>query len=207
MNSRIAHLFHEKLFCFLRLLAILLTAVYAGSAQADGELIRIGTLSSVKIGSLAGINFISGISADGNVIAGTNGIAEGVAHAFRWTANSGMQDLGTLDGKSSSASSVSADGSVVVGWSGHDINMGTAFRWTAGDGMQPVAGWLKAVGAKMPADYLAWTVFPAFRVSADGNVIVGTGRDAANDMFAWRVRTFQRATTAASPSQSSIRRP
>jgi probable HAF family extracellular repeat protein len=56
-------------------------------------------------------------------------------HAFLWSAETGMQDLGTLGGSSSFATAVNDDGAV-VGFS--DTSEGTthAFLWTAEEGMQ-----------------------------------------------------------------------
>ena len=56
-------------------------------------------------------------------------------HAFLWSAETGMQDLGTLGGSSSFATAVNDDGAV-VGFSDTTEGSTHAFLWTAGEGMQ-----------------------------------------------------------------------
>jgi probable HAF family extracellular repeat protein len=57
------------------------------------------------------------VSRDGQVIVGIANDGCALAHAFRWTASTGMIDLGSsVQGKSSLASGVSGDGHVVVGY-------------------------------------------------------------------------------------------
>jgi len=77
-----------------------------------------------------------GASTDGSVIVGSD---------FRWTAETGMVDMGY------SCYDVSADGSAIVGWPG---------RWTAR------TGWVSLVTAP------GWTVEPQ-AISADGSTVVG----------------------------------
>ncbi len=105
-----------------------------------------------------------GVSADGNVVAGTSGSANG-PRAFRWTTTGGLQDLGVLTNISNSAASygnaISADGQWVVGTS---IDTGApavvqAFRWSNGVGMQSVPGSITSYG---------------HGASADGAVVVGS---------------------------------
>jgi probable HAF family extracellular repeat protein len=121
----------------------------------------LGTLSG-------GSSSATGVSANGSVVvcwdysgfAGLGGLVLGEYRAFRWTAAAGMQDLGTLGGRSSVANAVSADGSVVVGWAENAEGQHRAFRWTAARGMQDLGtlggDWSEATG-----------------VSADGSVVVG----------------------------------
>jgi probable HAF family extracellular repeat protein len=119
------------------------------------------------LGTLGGDwSVASGVSADGSVVVGWAYDASRQQRAFRWTAEGGMQDLGTLPGyESSVASGVSADGSVVVGWARNASYQQRAFRWTAAVGMQDLGtlggDWIEVYG-----------------VSADGSVVVGS---AAND--------------------------
>ena len=72
-------------------------------------------------------------SADGSVVVGTMPVPNCCFHAFRWTAATGMRDLGSLGGNSYSyGNAVSADGSVVVGSATPPSGGVTrAFRWTA----------------------------------------------------------------------------
>jgi probable HAF family extracellular repeat protein len=93
------------------------------------------------------------VSADGTWVVGTKN-----GKAFRWSASTGVQELG--DG---TANGVSDDGSVVVG--GSDFGSGReAYRWTAGGGMAPL-GDLPGGGFSSEA----------FAVSGDGSIVVGDG--------------------------------
>jgi probable HAF family extracellular repeat protein len=90
----------------------------------------------------------------------------GNEHAFRWTEETGMVDLGTLPGRIESfAYGVSGDGSVIVG---HCQRGGPyrAFRWTQAGGMQSVNDWLG-----VPISTVAFK--SAYGVSANGNAVVG----------------------------------
>jgi len=101
-----------------------------------------------------------GVSADGSVVVGTARNSEGFPRAFRWTASTAMQDLGTLGGVSSRGMAVSADGHTIVGLSSNDRNQLVAFRWRDGR-MEPLR----------PLGNVVWC--EAYGVSADGSVIAG----------------------------------
>jgi probable HAF family extracellular repeat protein len=128
-----------------------------------------------------GIGFLSGqtatlpqaLSADGAVVVGQSG-----SHAFRWTAGTGMIDLGMLPGDvSAGAYAVNADGTVVSGASCNSTPSCNAFRWTAATGMVSLgrlAGDNTAVG---------------FGISADGSVVAGTSSGAAFHAFRWTAAT------------------
>jgi probable HAF family extracellular repeat protein len=110
----------------------------------------------------------AGISADGQVIVGEMQIG-GPYFAFRWTASTGMVNLGDLGGGLSRADATNRDGSVVVG---HSLTSGStgsahAFRWTAKTGMQDLQTLLKPPHG--------WILQTAIGVSADGTVITGNG--------------------------------
>jgi uncharacterized membrane protein len=123
-----------------------------------------------------------GISADGNVIVGTDG-----SQAFRWTAQSGIVRIGDLPGGRviGIAYDLSADGSVIVG-SGEtafDGNIATnqAFYWTANTGMLNLRDFLVTHGA---TGLDGWTLTEARGVSWDGQTIVGTGiHDGVTEAF------------------------
>ena len=118
----------------------------------------------------------SGISADGQVIVGEAQDQGGAYRAFRWTAASGMEDLGTLGGGDlvSRASATNRDGSVVVGTSliTGSSNSNHAFIWTATCGMQDLDTVLKNQGARIPN---GWILQFAADISEDGTVITGWG--------------------------------
>lgn len=117
-----------------------------------------------------GINLTSAfdVSGDGSKVVGLAWLepdCAGTAHAFQWTEQTGMVDLGAIvDGRASRANAISADGNVIVGWSDSEFGsrLGAHFRdggpwqWITPDGDTIQAG--EALGA-----------------SSDGSVIVGGG--------------------------------
>lgn len=115
----------------------------------------------------------SGISADGSTIVGEAQDSQGHYRAFRWTASTGMVDLGTLGGGNllSNATATSHDGSVVVGYSLTTTSSASdhAFVWTAKCGMQDLNMVLKS---KIPS---GWILQSANDISEDGTVITGWG--------------------------------
>jgi probable HAF family extracellular repeat protein len=113
----------------------------------------------------------SGISADGSTIVGEAQDSQGHYRAFRWTASTGMVDLGTLGGGNllSNATAVSGNGSVVVGYSLTTTSSASdhAFIWTAKTGMQDLN--------KVLNPPKGWILQVATDISEDGTVITGYG--------------------------------
>src|SRR5438045_2684616 len=73
------------------------------------------------------------VSANGSVVAGEADGEHGAQHAFRWTAPTGMVDLGAPPPSFQSwATGLSGDGSVVSGYV--EPAPWSSFRWTAGEG-------------------------------------------------------------------------
>jgi probable HAF family extracellular repeat protein len=142
-----------------------LVVAWMATAGWSQSITWLGTLGG-------GWGYANGVSADGAVVVG-GAAAPGLAHAFRWTAAGGMQDLGTLGGDWSGASGVSADGAVVVGVAINAAGYNRAFRWTAAGGMQD----LGALGGGYSH---------AFGVSADGAVVVGVAINAMGQDSAFR---------------------
>lgn len=123
----------------------------------------------------------NGVSADGTVVVGVTG-SDGRHQAFRWTAGSGMEGIGFLDGSStaSMAYAISADGTVIVGQNvgENSYTDARAFRWTAEDGMQSLG--------VMGHDENGKSSSMASGVSADGSVIVGSSSSApGGQAFRW----------------------
>jgi probable HAF family extracellular repeat protein len=118
-------------------------------------------------------NSAAAVSADGVFVVGSSDTASG-QRAFRWSAGTGLQNLGTLPGgMDSAARAVSADGSVVVGVAG-TASGEHAFRWSEVTGMQD----LGVVPAGMES--------VATRVSADGTVVVGQSNLTSQNYSAFR---------------------
>jgi probable HAF family extracellular repeat protein len=125
-----------------------------------------------------------GASWDGSVVVGQGSVANHGTRAFRWTAATGMVNLGVVGKRKYSAAwGCSADGNVVVGESfstrGRDE---VAFRWTSATGM---------VGL---GDLPGGTSFSeAEAVSPDGSIVVG-GSSTANgvEAFIWDAATGMR---------------
>jgi probable HAF family extracellular repeat protein len=146
------------------------TLYHAFRSTADGQISDLGTL-----GNVPGVSIATATSADGSVVVGqsstslTDAFGTTLSHAFRWTTNGGMADLGTLQNVvgNSRANGTSADGSVVVGFSAapQDPNGSTyyhAFRWTYTDGMRDLGTIKDTVGFST-----------ANAISGDGSVVVG----------------------------------
>lgn len=100
----------------------------------------------------------TGVSADGRVVVGTS--RAGSPRAFRWTRESGMQDLGDLGGGLALGTAISADGQTLVGYTSDAQGRLFGFRWRNGQ--------LTSLGALTS---VLWS--EAYGVSADGSVIAG----------------------------------
>jgi len=118
-----------------------------------------------------------GVSSDGHVVVG-----QSQGFAFRWTAEGGMQPLGTSPG---GAYGVSDDGSVVVGKSGS-----TASRWTSSTGL--------ALLGNLPGG----TSSIAYDVSGDGTVVVGAA-GGSNQSFRWTQATGLVGLGTAAPGRAA----
>ena len=115
------------------------------------------------------------ISADGAVIIGKYFLAGldprcqvfgGCTRAFIWTAATGAQDLGLLNGFETEAHALSADGSLIVGEASSSTAFRRAFIRTPTTGMQDI-------GTLIVPNEPDFSVSRAFGMSATGSVIVG----------------------------------
>jgi probable HAF family extracellular repeat protein len=139
--------------------ALLSTASFLAPANASCP------VSFQGLGTLPGDVTSLGLalSNNGRVVVGGSFDASGSAHAFRWTATTGMVALGALppDFPNSEALATNADGSVIVGIALF-FDERLAFRWTQATGVQaltPVTAPTRAISAA--------------GISARGNVITG----------------------------------
>ncbi|MEO0532054.1 MAG: hypothetical protein AAF266_15990 [Planctomycetota bacterium] len=130
-----------------------------------------------------------GVSADGDKVAGTM-IVDGVASAFIWTAEGGIQPLAELPGtEASNVTAISADGNTVVGQASTAEGV-VAFRWNAAAGMQSIESLLLDGGADLAGYSLTSRrgIQGVSGVSADGTVLVGTGKNSMGQEFSWLAR-------------------
>ena len=144
-------------------------AVCAGTAVGQPTFTNLGVPGG------ADATLARAVSADGSVVVGSAHLsAAGTWHAFRWSAATGMVDLGTLPiGASSDAYGVSGDGSVVVGTAALLSGAQRGFKWSAAGGMQDLGT-------------VAGTSSSAYGANADGAVIVGGSNTASGDYHAVR---------------------
>ncbi len=109
------------------------------------------------------------ISGNNKVIIGKSYGSPAPEHAFRWTSETGAQDLGTLVGSDgrSEALGITWNGDTVVGWSTGPGQMALAFRWTTAGGMENLNTTF--------ADVLQYkiTLSSANAITPDGRYIVG----------------------------------
>jgi len=143
--------------------------LFGATASWSQSLIWLGTLGGYPSEAWD-------ISDDGSVIVGYSRNPAGYRRAFRWTRETGMQDLGTLGGNESWAFGVSADGNVIVGAAQNAAGRFRAFRWTQATGMQELGTLTGSQGSQ------SW----AYDVSADGRVVVGWSHSVTGYEHAFR---------------------
>ena len=125
-----------------------------------------------------------GVSEDGSVIVGSSD-----GGPFRWTEAEGLVRLGRVGvgGRTLGGRATSADGSVIVGGSFRNFRedgSNLAFIWTEADGLRRLRDVLIL---DFGLNLSGWTLDTANGISADGNVIVGTGTNPAGETEAWIV--------------------
>ena len=149
--------------------------VIAGSRPGEGAFrwTQAGGAVDISADLPTGYRFASasGVSADGNAIAGTAAAGPGQGggfHIVRWTP-AGAMDLGDLPGGDdfAHATGISADGSTVIGY-GTSASGREALRWRSDTGFRPL-GHLPGQG---PVPPILSHIRPS-AVSGDGSVIVG----------------------------------
>jgi probable HAF family extracellular repeat protein len=124
-----------------------------------GGLVPMGFLGSINNNGISFLSEARDVSGNGSVIVGFSSSPAGQS-AFRWTAATGMTDLGRFSGDTSNylASAVSTDGTVIVGSSPEH----GGFSWTLAGGLQALTGFTTAA---KPLD-----------TNANGSVIVGSDK-------------------------------
>ncbi len=126
--------------------------VYVAFSWTEAGMVNLGTLGGEA-------SYATGINDNGQVV-GYSELADLSTHAFVWTEDGGMRDLGTLPGGSASyANAISASGQV-VGQSVTTSGESHAFSWTEDGGFVDI-GALAGAG----------TYSSAYAVNASGQVV------------------------------------
>jgi probable HAF family extracellular repeat protein len=117
----------------LALAVALAFGAFAGSSGAAPS-----PFTAIDLGTLGGsASFAYGLNASGEVV-GESQTASGAWHAFSWTADGGMVDLGSLGG-TTSAHAVNDSGQVVGEGFTASLSL-DAFSWTPQGGMVDIPG-------------------------------------------------------------------
>ena len=127
-----------------------------------GGIQDLGTVDGTESTVPGTQSFADDASGNGSVVVGQSRDRDGFWKAFRWTAASGMRDIGTLGGPMAAAYNVSDDGSVLVGRALTSGNSASdrAFRWTPKRGMQNLQQLLQNAGV---TSVNGWKQREAFR--------------------------------------------
>jgi probable HAF family extracellular repeat protein len=150
-----------------------------------GGIQDLGTVDGTESAIPGTQSFADDASSNGSVVVGQSRDRDGFWKAFRWTAATGMRDIGTLGGPMAAAYNVSDNGSVVVGRALTSGNSASdrAFRWTPQRGMENLQQLLQSAGV---TSVNGWILLGATGVSGDGAVIVGEGINPAKQREAFR---------------------
>jgi probable HAF family extracellular repeat protein len=162
---------------------------------SDGS--GVGTLQDLGTLEAWGTSKALGLSADGAVVVGRSFGQPDSTNAFRWTAATGMQDIGTPvsgAGDESGALAANADGSVVVVYSYDNYNqLYHPFMWTQSTGTLDLTAILGAQGINVTE----WQPSIAAAVSADGLILTGTAFDWNTYQYEAWVADLHQATNPA----------
>jgi probable HAF family extracellular repeat protein len=165
-------------------------------AVGGGEVFRwtlgAGMVSLGELGDLPGGEFYSvplGVSADGSIVVGTSNTAAPSNEAFRWTQSSGMIGLGVRSGFDFSWANDVSNGTIVVGFNGiyNTTAFDEAFLWDAAHGMRSLREVL-VNDFGLGTSLTGWTLRRAEAISADGQFIVGSGKNPSGNTEAWLAR-------------------
>lgn len=144
------------------------------------------------------------VSADGSVVVGSgpafNPSGGFANHSFRWTADTGVVDLGTIPGRPNAsiyAMDCSADGNTIVGHF-NDGGVGTweAFVWTQADGFRSLRDILADAGVIIPEDVRLRETY----TSNDGRVIAGWAYVMSENRYYGYVATLPDDTAPTCPA-------
>ncbi len=114
-----------------------------------------------------------GMSSNGLTIVGLGWINAGSAHAIKWTAAGGVEDLGSsVSGRSTRANAANSDGSIIAGWQDSPSGFRQGAIWTNG-----VQNLITHANGDRATE--------AGAISADGVWTCG-GQGFSNDFQAWK---------------------
>lgn len=176
-------------------------------------MVGLGHLGAPDAPSLASVltnvTEANAVSADGNTVVGNSTVVVDTAlfpatttRAYRWTEETGIQDLGGFSDHSNpdnfaySAVDTNEDGSIIVGNAKGPLSQTDAngeeifvsgeigFIWDAQRGVQPIE---KVLKLDYGIDLEGWFLSEIAAISADGSTIVGNGTNPAGESEAWRI--------------------
>jgi uncharacterized membrane protein len=128
-----------------------------------------------SLGSSSGSSASSawGMSSDGNTIVGLGWVNAGSAHAIKWTAAGGIEDLGSsVSDRSTRANATNSDGTIIAGWQDASSGFRQGAIWTNG---------VQSLITHSNGDRAT----EAGAISADG-VWASGGQGFSNDYQAWK---------------------
>lgn len=121
-------------------------------------------------------SYVRAVSANDQAAAGFGDIGNiPTPHAFRWTAASGMEDMGLIAGAPagawSMANTISSDGSVIAGAAMNENSQQVAMLSTGWAGLVDLNTYLPTLGVNMAG----FTLSTVTGISADGTALCGNG--------------------------------
>jgi uncharacterized membrane protein len=151
------------------------------------------------LGNLGNDSFANAVSAEGRVVVGSayDPLQEH-QRAIRWTAKTGVEALPSPEGSlEEEATGVSRGGEVILGY--YSIGYSRACFWTD-EGVRDLQDYLVTEAG---LDLTGWTLYRAVAVSADGQTLVGFGRDPGGGYEGW-VAHLPKATALPEPATLAL---
>ncbi len=151
------------------------------------------------LGNLGSDSFANAVSAEGRVVVGSayDPLQEH-RRAIRWTAKTGVEALPSPEGSlEEEATGVSRGGEVILGY--YSIGYDRACFWTD-EGVRDLQDYLVTEAG---LDLTGWTLYRAVGVSADGQTLVGVGRDPEGSYEGW-VAHLPKATALPEPTTLAL---
>ncbi len=132
--------------------------------DADNALTSLGTLGGAESEAFS-------ISAAGNIVVGGSQDTSGAFRPFRWTLDTGMEELAVPDGATfGSATFITGNGTYILGLSFDGIAP-QGLIWTESEGMMSLASYMSEGGV----DLAGWSDLTGLGITDDGRYITGSG--------------------------------